>query len=278
MQERFRLMTFAVVGGGPTGVELAGAIADMARFALSRDFRRIDPRAARIVLLEAGPRLLSTFPEALSRYAEQTLRRMGVDVRTSTAVSDVNTNGVETTRGTVRTGCVVWAAGIRASPAAQWIEADAGRSGRIKVQSNLSVVGEPNIFAIGDTAEVIGPDGTFTPGIAPAAKQMGKYVGRLIGSLLRHGTSPPAFAYRHAGDLAAIGRKAAIVSIGRFQLTGFLAWVFWGIAHIYYLIGARNRLIVALDWLWEYVTFQRGARLINECSLERGLLSKRGGQ
>jgi NADH:ubiquinone reductase (H+-translocating) len=265
-RERSRHLTFAIVGGGPTGVELAGAIVDLARFALSRDFRAIDPRAARIILLEAGPRLLPAFPDALSRYAERTLSRMGVEVRTSTAVTNLEKGRVVTAREIIPTGCVVWAAGVKASSAAQWLDADADRAGRLKVLPDLSVSGEPNIFAIGDTAAISGASGPV-PGIAPAAKQMGRYVGRLIRARLCGQSHSDRFAYRHAGDLAAIGRKAAIVSIGRLRLTGFPAWMFWGLAHIYYLIGARNRLVVALDWLWDYVTFQRGARLINECGM-----------
>jgi NADH dehydrogenase len=265
--ERSRLLTFTIVGGGPTGVELAGAIADMARFALSRDFRAIDPRAARILLLEAGPRVLPAFPESLSSYAERTLTRMGVEVRTSTAVTSLEAGRVATTREIIPTGCILWAAGVKASPAARWLKVEADRAGRLKVRPDLSVAQEPNIFAIGDTAAVSSGDGKPVPGIAPAAKQMGRYVGLLIAARLQNRAFAPAFAYRHAGDLAAIGRKAAIVSIGRFRLTGFAGWAFWGLAHIYYLIGTRNRLVVALDWLWDYLTFQRGARLINECGI-----------
>jgi NADH dehydrogenase len=270
-RERSRLLTFAIVGGGPTGVELAGAIVDMARFALSRDFRAIDPRAARILLLEAGPRLLPVFPEPLSRYAEQTLTRMGVEVRTSTAVTNLKAGRVTTQREIIPTGCVVWAAGVRASSAAQWLGAEADRAGRLKVLPDLSVPDEPNTFAIGDTATVLSANGKPVPGIAPAAKQMGRYVGGLIAARLYGQRGAGRFVYGHAGDLAAIGRKAAIVSVGRFRLTGFIGWAFWGLAHIYYLIGARNRLVVALDWLWDYISFQRGARLINECGTIRSV-------
>lgn len=261
-EERCRLMTFAIIGGGPTGVEMAGAIADTARFALSRDFRRIDPRASRIILLEAGPRLLNAFPERLARYAENSLRRMGVDVRTSTPVTSCHQSGVDTAAGTIGSATVIWAAGVKASPAAQWLDADRDRAGRINVQPDLSVPGAPDVFALGDTAHVTGPDGSAVPGIAPAAKQMGRYVGGVIAARVLQSRAPGPFVYRHHGDLATIGRKSAIVSLGRFRLTGFPAWVFWSVAHIYYLIGARNRMIVALDWIWDYVTFQRGARLI----------------
>jgi NADH dehydrogenase len=259
--ERERLMTFVVIGGGPTGVELAGSIADTAHFALCRDFRQINPSDARIMLVEAGPRILSAFPENLASYATAALKRLGVEVRTSSAVTACDSFGVTAGGGTIPAGTVIWAAGVKASPAARWIGATHDRAGRIIVNADLSVPGQPHIFAIGDTAAV---QGQPIPGIAPAAKQMGEYVGRCIAKRVG-GTGPvPDFAYRHYGDLATIGRKAAIVSIGRFQLTGFVAWVFWSVAHIYYLIGARNRAIVALDWLWEYVTFRRGARLINQ--------------
>jgi NADH dehydrogenase len=263
--DQARLLTFAIIGGGPTGVEIAGAIADIARLALSRDFRRIDPRSARIILLEAGPRLLATFPEGLATYAGQSLARLGVDVRLSTPVTSCDAEGIDTASGRIQTATAIWAAGVKASPAGQWIGAAVDRAQRVDVQADLSVRDAPNIFAIGDTAHVTGPNGKPVPGIAPAAKQMGRYVGRLIAARVKHSALPGPFAYKHYGDLATIGRKAAIVSIGSIQLTGVLAWLFWGVVHIYYLIGARNRFIVALDWAWDYATFQRGARLINEC-------------
>jgi NADH dehydrogenase len=261
--ERRRLMTFVVVGGGPTGVEMAGAIADMARLTLARDFRRIDPRHARIVLVEAGSRLLTAFPETLAGYAGRALQSMGVEVRTSAQVVDLDAHGVSMAGGNrIETATVVWAAGVTASPAATWIPAAADRAGRIRVEPDLSVPGHPEIFAIGDTALAIEPTGTPAPGLAPAAKQMGRYVGRLIAARVRSRTASAPFRYRHLGDLATIGRKRAVVSFGRLRLTGFVAWVFWSAAHIYFLIGVRNRVVVALNWIWEYVTLQRGARLI----------------
>jgi NADH dehydrogenase len=262
--ERARLLTFAIVGGGPTGVELAGAIADTSRGALSGDFRSINPDSARIILLEAGPRLLAAFPEPLADYAQDSLRRMGVEVRTSTAVTDCDDLGVSTGAGRLEASSVIWAAGVKGSPAGRWLETKMDRAGRTVVGPDLSVQGHPNIFVIGDTAHVIDASGATVPGIAPAAKQMGEYVGRLIAARVQQPRPSMPFKYWHYGDLATIGRKSAIVSIGKVRLTGFVAWVFWSLAHIYYLIGARQRLIVALDWLWDYLTYQRGARLINE--------------
>jgi NADH:ubiquinone reductase (H+-translocating) len=260
---RRRLMTFVVVGGGPTGVEMVGAIADMARLTLARDFRRIDPRNARIVLVEAGSRLLAAFPETLSQYAQRALQSMHVEVRTSAQVVDLDRRGVRTAEGDcIAAATVIWAAGVTASPAATWLSAAADRSGRIRVEPDLSVPGHPEIFAIGDTALALGPTGMPAPGLAPAAKQMGRYVGRLIAARVQSRAEPAPFRYRHLGDLATIGRKHAVVSFGRLRLTGFVAWVFWSVAHIYFLIGVRNRVVVALNWIWEYVTLQRGARLI----------------
>jgi NADH dehydrogenase len=257
--ERARLMTFVVIGGGPTGVEMAGAIADTAHFSLAEDFRRINPSLARVMLLEAGPRLLSAFPDNLASYAVDALRRLGVDERSATAVTGCDGFGVTTTSGAIAAATVVWAAGVKASGAARWVGAEYDRAGRVIVNADLSVPGRPNIYAIGDTAAIAGQ---AVPGIAPAAKQMGQYVAKSIGRAVTGAEGRPDFHYKHYGDLATIGRKAAIVSLGRFRLKGFLAWLFWSAAHIYFLIGARNRAIVALDWLWEYVSFRRGARLI----------------
>ena len=263
--ERRRLMNFIVVGGGPTGVELAGACAEVARYVLSRDFRRIDPRTSRILLIEAGPRILPTFPQDLARYAHRTLERMGVEVFTATAVSDCDETGVGTADGRRFEGAtIVWAAGVMASPAAQWLGAAHDKAGRIAVAPDLKVEGADNVYAIGDVARVARPDGRPLPGIAPTAKQMGRYVGRAIAARVAGRPAPGPFRYRHYGDLATIGRRAAIVSIGRFRLRGFLGWLFWSIIHIYFLIGTRHRLMVAFEWLWDYLTFQRGARLITD--------------
>ncbi len=256
--DRKRLLTFVIVGGGPTGVEMAGAIAEIARQTLRFDFRNIDPRAARILLIEAGPRILPSFPEDLSAYADKSLRRMGVEVMTSTMVTDVRRDGVSLGERKIESEAVVWAAGVKASDAALWLGAEADRAGRIKVNDDLSVPGHPEIFAVGDTAALA----TTIPGIAPAAKQMGKYAGRLITARIAGKASPARFVYKHAGDLATIGRKSAVVKLNKLKLTGFIGWLFWSVAHIYFLIGIRNRLMVAMTWLWSYVTYQRGARLI----------------
>ena len=260
--ERARLLTFVIIGGGATGVEMAGAIAEVARQTLQHDFRRIDPRTSRIVLIEAGPRLLPAFPEALSDYARRSLEGMGVEVALNRQVTGCDAQGVALDGGRIEAATVIWAAGVVASPAAQWIGAEHDRAGRIKVNPDLSVPKRPEIFAVGDTATVAEPDGRLVPGIAPAAKQMGRYVGGVIAARLNGRPAPAPFVYHHVGDLATIGRKSAVVKLGLLQLTGFPGWLFWSAIHIYFLIGMRRRFIVALNWLWRYMTFQRGARLI----------------
>jgi NADH dehydrogenase len=261
--ERQRLLTFVIVGGGATGVEMAGAIAEIARQTLANDFRRIDPRNSRIILLEAGPRVIPTLPGDLSQYAERALTRMGVDVRTSTRVIGCDACGVDADHGRIDASTIIWAAGVVASPAASWLGAAHDRAGRVLVRPDLSVPDHPEVFVIGDAAAIHGDDGEPVPGVAPAAKQMGNYVGRLIAARLA-GKSLPAFRYRNLGELATIGRRAAVVKFGRLHLKGFIGWLFWSFAHIYFLIGVKNRFIVAFTWLWDYLTFQRGARLITE--------------
>ena len=260
--ERRRLMSLVIVGGGPTGVELAGAIAELARRALAKDFRNIDSRAARIVLVEAGPRLLATMPEDLSKDAQQRLEKLGVEVRLNAAVTAVDAAGVATGATRIESRCVIWAAGIAASPAGQWIDAECDRVGRIKVNPDLSVPGHSEIFAIGDTALALNAAGKPLPGVAPVAKQQGAYVAKLILARLRGAKQPKSFHYRDFGNLATIGRKAAVIDFGWIHLHGFVAWAIWSFVHIYFLIGLRNRTMVALHWLWAYFTFQRGARLI----------------
>ena len=259
--ERRRLMNIAIVGGGPTGVELAGAIAELARRALAKDFRNIDPRAARIFLIEAGPSLLATMPADLSNDAQHRLEKLGVEVRLNAPVTAVDAAGVTIGAARIEARTVLWAAGVAASPAGQWIGAECDRVGRIKVNADLSVPGHPEIFAIGDTALVIDTVGKPLPGVAPVAKQQGVYVGQLIKARMEGGKVVP-FHYRNFGNLATIGRKAAVIDFGWIHLRGSVAWVIWSVAHIFFLIGFRNRLTVALDWLWAYFTFQRGARLI----------------
>jgi NADH:ubiquinone reductase (H+-translocating) len=261
-EERRRLLTFIIIGAGPTGVEMAGAIAEVARHTLPPDFRRIDPKAARVILIEAGTRVLAAFPEKLATYGHHALEAMGVEVMTSTRVIAIDERGVDFDGGRIDACTIIWAAGVVASPAAEWLGSEHDRAGRVIVASDLSVPDIPNVFVIGDAAAAAGPRGGLVPGIAPAAKQMGQYVAKLIRAKIAGQSPIPPFCYRHQGDLATIGRRAAIVKLHRFELTGFLGWLFWTIAHVYFLIGVRNRIAVALTWLWDYVTFQRGARLI----------------
>lgn len=260
---RTALTTFVIVGGGPTGVEMAGAIADVARHALPPDFRNVDPAQSRVLLVEAGPRILAAFPERLSAYAERSLRRMGVEVRTGSAVTSIDESGVQLGEERIDAGAVVWAAGVRASPAAQWLDAERDRAGRVVVQSDLTLPGRPEVFVIGDTAAVRSGEKPV-PGLAPAAKQMGAHVGRTIAAEVRGRARPGDFAYKHQGDLATIGRKSAIVKLGGVRLTGFLGWAFWSVVHVYFLISLRNRIAVAFSWAWDYVTFGRRSRLITE--------------
>ncbi len=260
--ERRRLLTFVIAGGGATGVEMAGAFAEVARQTLQHDFRRIDPRGARIILIEAGPRLLPAFPESISDYAKRTLQTMGVEVTLNRKVVSCDPQGVSLDGDRIEAATVIWAAGVVASPAANWIGAEQDRAGRIKVNADLSVPGRAEIFAVGDTASVFDRSGRPIPGIAPAAKQMGRYVARVIAARCEGRAAPGPFVYHHLGDLATIGRKSAVVKLGPITLTGFIGWLFWSAVHIYFLIGLRNRFVVALNWLWSYLTFQRGARLI----------------
>jgi NADH:ubiquinone reductase (H+-translocating) len=261
--ERRRLLTFVVVGAGPTGVELAGAMVELARHAMPREFRRIDPATARVVLVEAGPRVLPTFPEDLSAVARRSLERMGVQVLTGTRVTRCTPAGVECGEERIPASTIVWAAGVVASPAGAWIGAERDRAGRIKVAPDLSVPGHPEVFAVGDLAAAADAEGHPVPGIAPAAKQMGRYVGRVLAARAAGRPAPPPFAYRHYGDLATIGRRSAVVALDHgIRLTGLVGWWFWGIAHVWYLIGFRSRVVVSFEWLWSYLTRQRGARLI----------------
>jgi NADH:ubiquinone reductase (H+-translocating) len=262
--ERRRLLTFVIVGGGATGVEMAGAIAEIARQTLAMDFRRIDPRTARIILIEAGPRVLPVFPDDLSDYACRALIHMGVEIMTSVAVTGCDGRGVDTASGRIDAGTIIWAAGVVASPAAMWLDAPHDRAGRVTVGPDLSVPGHPDIFVIGDAAAVADPAGRPVPGIAPAAKQMGQYVADLIVARVADKPGAAPFRYRHQGDLATIGRRAAVVNFKGFHLKGFFGWLFWSLAHVYFLIGLRYRFIVAFTWLWDYLTFQRGARLITD--------------
>jgi NADH:ubiquinone reductase (H+-translocating) len=262
---RAALLTFVVIGAGPTGVEIAGTIADMARDTLPRDFRHIDTRKARVVLIEAGNRVLAGFPDDLAAYAQRSLQQLGVEVMLGEAVTECSADGVVYGGKTLAARTLIWAAGVRASRAAEWLNAAADRAGRLKVEPDLTVSGHPEIFAIGDTTTIAGPDGNPVPGIAPAAKQEGRYVAKTIKARLAGRTQPP-FRYKHAGSLAQIGKRLAVIDFGWIKLRGTIAWWIWGIAHIYFLIGLRNRLSVALSWLWIYVRDQRASRLITQGS------------
>ncbi len=260
-EERTRLLTFVIVGGGATGVELAGAIAELAKKALAADFRNIDPRDARIVLVEAGPRLLPAFDPSLSDYAKRALESLGAEVLLGKAVTDCSATGVALGDERIESRTIIWAAGVRASPAGKWLGAETDRAGRVIVNPDLSVPGHPNVFAIGDAALVKDENGKPLPGVATVAKQEGKYVAKLLIARARGKTLPP-FRYRDPGSLATIGRSRAIAEIKDLRVKGFSAWLLWSFAHIYFLIGFRNRLVVALSWLWSYITFERGMRLI----------------
>jgi len=259
--QRKRLMTFAIVGAGPTGVELAGAIAELARHALASDFRAIDPRSARIVLIEGGERVLLAFPPQLSAYAMRALEKMGVEVWLKKQVAQCDAQGLTASGERLESATILWAAGVSASPAARWLKVPADRAGRVQVNADLTAPGHERVFVIGDTASVT-QDGAPVPGIAPAAKQQGIYAASVIAAAMRGKPKPPPFRYKHHGNLATIGRNAAVIDFGNFTMKGFLAWVLWAIVHVYFLIGTRNRLLVALQWMFSYVTFGRGARLI----------------
>ena len=264
-ERRAALLTFVIIGAGPTGVELAGTIAELARQTLPPDFRNIDTRKARVVLIEAGPRVLAGFADDLSAYAQASLERIDVEVKLGQAVTECSADGVIYGGNRLDAKTIIWAAGVRASPAAEWLDAPADRAGRLQVKPDLTVPGHPDIFAIGDTVVIAGPDGTPVPGIAPAAKQQGRYVADTIKARLK-GAAVAPFRYKHAGSLAQIGKRLAVIDFGRIKLRGAIAWWIWGIAHIYFLIGIRQRLSVALSWLWIYGRNQRAARLITQGS------------
>ncbi|WP_208454584.1 NAD(P)/FAD-dependent oxidoreductase [Jannaschia marina] len=261
-EARRAALTFAVIGAGPTGAELVGIIAELAHRILPRDFRRIDTRDARVMLIEAGDRVLSAFPDTLSDYAAGALAAQGVELRTGMAVTAIDETGI--TIGAERIACdtVLWAAGVQASRAGGWLGAEVDRAGRVHVAPDLSVPGHPEVFVIGDTAAVSDAAGTPVPGIAPAAKQMGAHVAKILQARLRGNDAPDPFRYAHAGSLATLGRSAAIADFGRLHLRGALAWWVWGIAHIFFLIGNRSRISVALSWLWSYAIRKNAARLI----------------
>ncbi len=257
-----KLLTFVLVGAGPTGVEMAGAIAELAHKALAPDFRHIDTTLTRIVLLEAAPRILGAFPESLARKTQKKLASMGVEVRTNAPVSEIDEHGVVVAGERIPTKTIIWTAGVSASSAGKWLDAEVDRAGRVKVASDLSVPGYPNVFVIGDTASAT-QDAKPLPGVAPVAMQGGRYVASVIAHRVAAGKQPnKPFHYRDKGNLATVGRSYAIVDIGKIRLTGFIAWVIWLVVHIYYLIGFRNRLVALFQWAWTYLTYSRSARLI----------------
>jgi NADH dehydrogenase len=261
---RAALLTFVIVGGGPTGVELAGAIAELAHQNLPGEYRHIDTRKARVVLIEAGARVLPSFTEDLSAYAHASLERQGVEIQLGQAVRECSADGVIYGDRPLAAKVILWAAGVRASSAAAWVGLPADAAGRAKVEPDLTAAGHPEIFVIGDTATINAWHGKPVPGIAPAAKQQGIHVARTIRMRLGGDVAPQNFRYKHAGNLATIGKRAAVIDFGRVKVRGWLAWWIWGLAHIYFLIGLRNRLAVALSWLWIYATGSRSACLITQ--------------
>jgi putative oxidoreductase len=266
-----KLLTFLICGAGPTGVEMAGAIAELAHNGMAKDFRNFDPASARILLVQAGPRVLPQFGERLSVFARSALEALGVEVHTDSRVELIDGDGVVVNGERIAAGTVLWAAGVVASPASAWLGAEADRTGRIKVGPDLSVPGHPDIFAIGDTALSLAWDGQPVPGLAPAAKQGGAYVASVLRARLRGRKPPPPFRYRHQGSLATIGRRSAVADFGRVKVTGAAAWWLWGAVHVFFLVGVRNRLSVMLGWVWSYFTFDVGVRLITQTGADQSI-------
>jgi NADH:ubiquinone reductase (H+-translocating) len=260
---RHAYLTFVIVGGGPTGVEMAGAVAEIRRFALRADFRHIDPREATVMLLEGGPRLLPSYPERLSDEAKYELRRLGVEVRTETLVTDIRQGSVSAAGWTIPTQTVIWAAGNTASPILRCLDAPLDSAGRAIVEPDCSIPSHPEVFVLGDAAAFRHQKSGLLPGICPVAIQMGEYAARTIRSELA-GRPRRAFSYRDKGQLAVIGRGQAVADIRKLRFSGFLAWLIWIFVHIFFLIGFRNRVLVLFQWAWSYVTYSRGARLITE--------------
>jgi NADH dehydrogenase len=264
--EHDQLLTIVVVGGGPTGVELAGAFAELARTVLNRDFRRIDPTQARIILIETSPNVLSFFPSDLSASARRQLEALGVQVRTSTKVQAIRDGEVELDGGEIiRATNILWAAGVAATPLTKNLGVELDRSGRVKVNPDLSLPGQPNVFAIGDMAFVPQADGTPVPGVSPGAMQMGVHVGKIIRDeilIAAPGATRPPFKYWDKGSMATIGRSAAVAWVGRFKFSGLLAWLAWLFIHLIFLVGFRNRVAVLMQWAYSYFSYKRSARLI----------------
>ncbi len=259
--KRHALLTFVIIGGGPTGVEMAGAVAELARQAVSKDFRSITPRCSRVILVQHADRLLPSFPETLSAKARASIEQLGVEVRLGERVESVSEDGVMVGDEFIAAATAIWAAGVQASRAAEWLGAEPDRSGRVPVGPDLRAPGEDSVFVIGDTAACMDASGKALPGVAPVAKQQGAHVAGAIRAALKGRPAPP-FRYRNYGNLATIGRNHAVADFGWIRVSGHLAWLLWCVAHIWFLAGFRNRFIVGAHWLWNYLTFGRGARLI----------------
>jgi NADH dehydrogenase len=257
-----KLMTTVIVGGGPTGVEMAGAIAELARYALVRDFRRIDPRSAKILLVEAAPRILGAFPESLATYAHKLLEQRGVTVLTRHSVENVDPGGVTVNGRYIPAGTIIWGAGVKASPAGQWLGIDTARAGHIRVNPDLSVPGVDGVYALGDTALSLDERGSPLPALAQVAKQQGQHLGYWLAANILRGERIPPFRFKNRGNTAVIGRNAAVFDFGKRQLKGWFAWMLWAIVHVYLLIGFENRVLVSMQWMWRYFTYEQGARLI----------------
>ena len=263
-EQQRRLMTIAVIGGGPTGVELAGSIAELARYTLSKDFRNIRAETATVLLLEAGPRILPAFPEALADYAARKLAKLGVTVRTQCAVENVSANAVRANGEDIGVGFAIWAAGVRASNLGTLLGVETDRAGRISVNGDLSVPGLDRVYALGDLTLLADAKGGNLPGLAQVAKQQGQYLGHALAQKIRSGSASQPFRYKNRGNTAIVGRHAAVFDFGWWQLRGWFAWSFWALIHVYLLVGFQHRLMVAIQWLWRYVTYERGSRLIAE--------------
>ena len=262
--KRRALLTFVLIGAGPTGVELAGAIIELARLTLVGEFRSIEPHEACVVLIDGGQRVLANFKPELSDYTLGALRDLGVEVELGEAVTAIDASGVVYGGKRLDAATIIWAAGVQASPAAKWLGVEPDRAGRVKVADDLTVPGHPEIFVVGDTATITMPDGKPVPGVGDGAKQGGKHAASVIRARMAGAATSLPFRYKHAGDLATIGKRAAVIDFGWIQLRGWIAWWVWGLAHIYFLIDTKNRLFVALSWLWIYLSGQRSARLITQ--------------
>jgi len=273
--ERRALMTFVVIGAGATGVEMAGAMAELAKATLVQDFHRIDPASARVLLIEAGPRALTGFSQELGSYAEEALTRLGVELRLNTKIDHIDSTGVVAAGERIATRVVVWGAGVTATPVAAWLGIEPTRHGTVTVNPDFSVPGHDNVFVLGDAAHFVGPNGKALPGLAAVAKQEGQYVGEVIRRRLEGQTVSSGFRYRDYGTMATIGRSAAVADLRGLKLKGRIAWLLWGVVHLYFLIGFRNRLLVLVNWFWAWLTYARGARLITHYQVVTSLLDPR---